>query len=283
MSSTGTVPCPDEVARVAIPTLLRVGVAGCFIGHGAFGLITKAAWVPYFAVGGISEPMAWRLMPWVGTMDVTVGILALLGPCRALFLWAVIWATWTALLRPLSGESAWEFFERAGNYGIPLALLAVTGWRGAWFTRLPGRWPELTVVTRTRLAWVLRLTTVTLLAGHAGLGFFVHKAGLAHHYAALGFSDPAGLVPWVGGFEFALAAVVLLRPAPELLLAVCLWKIAAESLFLVAGSPVWELIERFGSYTAPLALAVLFRPRPSEPSTPAETGAHLNLPPPSHA
>ena len=30
--------------------LLRVGVVGCFIGHGAYGLLTKEAWVPYFAV-----------------------------------------------------------------------------------------------------------------------------------------------------------------------------------------------------------------------------------------
>ena len=37
--------------------ILRVAVAGCFIGHGAFGIITKAAWVPYFAIFGI--PAAW--------------------------------------------------------------------------------------------------------------------------------------------------------------------------------------------------------------------------------
>jgi hypothetical protein len=30
-----------------------------------------------------------------------------------------------------------------------------------------------------------------------------------------------------------------------------------QSRVLVAGAPVWELIERFGSYTAPLALARL--------------------------
>ena len=29
--------------------LLRVGVIGCFIGHGAYGLLTKEAWVPYSA------------------------------------------------------------------------------------------------------------------------------------------------------------------------------------------------------------------------------------------
>jgi hypothetical protein len=35
------------------------------------------------------------------------------------------------------------------------------------------------------------------------------------------------------------------------------WKLASESLFLVAGDPVWELVERAGSYAAPFALALL--------------------------
>ena len=35
------------------------------------------------------------------------------------------------------------------------------------------------------------------------------------------------------------------------------WKFATECLFITAGAPFWEVIERFGSYTAPLALALL--------------------------
>ena len=35
--------------------VLRIGAAGCFIGHGAFGVIGKEAWLPYFAVAGISR------------------------------------------------------------------------------------------------------------------------------------------------------------------------------------------------------------------------------------
>ena len=84
--------------------VLRIGVAGCFVGHGAFGIITKAAWVPYFAVAHVSEPWVWRLMPWVGAMDIAVGALALAFPRRAVFIWAAIWGVWTALLRPLSGR-----------------------------------------------------------------------------------------------------------------------------------------------------------------------------------
>ena len=193
--------------------------------------------MPYFAVGGISEPLAWRLMPWIGTMDVIMGLLALVWPCRALFIWAALWATWTALLRPLSGEPVWEFIERAGNYGVPFALLAVVGTDGPLFTRLPFRWPRLGAARRVLLVWILRLTTATLLAGHAGLGLFAHKAGLARHYAALGVNQPAALVPAIGGFEFFLAALVLLRPRPGLFVGICLWKISTESPFSSSQAP----------------------------------------------
>ena len=260
MSLRDAEPLVEKVAGTTALTILQVGMAGCFIGHGAFGIITKAAWVPYFAVGGISEPWAWRLMPWIGTMDVVMGLLALLWPCRALLVWGVLWCAWTALLRPLSGEPFWEALERAGNYGVPLALLSVVGLSGSWFGRLTSQWSVLS--NRARLEWVLRLTTVALLVGHAGLGFFSHKAGLAHHYAALGVSNPAALVPLVGAFEFFLAGLVLFFPLPVLLLGVCLWKIASEALFPLSGAPLWEWVERFGSYTASLALALLLS-RPS--------------------
>ncbi len=37
---------------------------------GAFGMITKPAWLPYFGVARIPESLAYVLMPTVGTVDV---------------------------------------------------------------------------------------------------------------------------------------------------------------------------------------------------------------------
>lgn len=250
-------PLDPTTERQVLPWILRIGIAGCFIGHGAFGVITKSAWLPYFAVAGIGEELAWALMPIVGFMDIGMGLLVLIWPCRALLLWAAFWTVWTALLRPFSGEPFWETLERAGNYGVPIAFLCVVGVGGPLCQRLVQPWPPFTAQQRLKLAWALRLTTVTLLVGHAGLGLFAHKAGLAQHYGALGLPNPVGAVPFVGAFEFMLAALVLIRPAPGLLVGVALWKMVSESLFMVAGASWWEFIERFGSYAAPFALAVL--------------------------
>ncbi|MDX2056515.1 MAG: hypothetical protein SFV24_01830 [Gemmatimonadales bacterium] len=256
MTST-TLAAPVRTAALG-PTgywLLRVGAALCFIGHGAFGFITKAAWLPYFGVVGIPEGWAWTLMPWVGAVDVMAGMAVLFAPTRIPLIYMAVWAVWTALLRPLSGESGFEFLERAGNYGVPFALLLLTG--------LPVRLRDLVAplgAPRTdpagldRVELTLRFTTALLLLGHGGLGV-LGKPMLTGHYAVLGL--PASTTALVGWAEVALAAVVAIRPWPALLVAVALWKLSTEWLFVASGAPIWEFVERAGSYAAPLALAAL--------------------------
>jgi hypothetical protein len=92
------------------------------------------------------------------------------------------------------------------------------------------------------------------------------------HYAALGLPHPAEVARGIGAFEFALALAVLVAPRPALLVAVGLWKLATESLFLIGGTPapLFEVIERGGSYAAPLALALLQRPGSPASRAPSE-------------
>jgi hypothetical protein len=241
--------------------ILRIGAALCFIGHGAFGFITKAAWIPYFAVVGIPEAWAWRSMPLVGAVDVTVGMMLLFAPRRFALGYMSLWALWTALLRPLSGEPFFETIERAGNYGVPFALLLMSGWprnlRG-WFSAVPTAAVSGQFAPDGRqLGLMLQVTTVLLLAGHGALGAISGKPLFATHYAAAGL--PAGLTAAIGWFELGLAAVIAVRPFASVLLFICAWKLATESLFLAAGAPVWELVERAGSFAAPLALALLMQ------------------------
>jgi hypothetical protein len=236
--------------------ILRAGAALCFIGHGAFGFITKAAWLPYFAVAGIPASGAWRMMPWIGAVDVLAGMCVLFAPRRLPLLYMTIWAAWTALLRPLAGESVSEAVERAGNYGVPLAFLMLVGWPRSWKSLIEPLSETMgDPRTLARVREVLKWTTVLLLAGHGALGAITGKPLLTGNYAAIGLAPATTAL--VGWFELALAAAVAVRPAVGLLLFVAAWKLATESLFLAAGAPVWEVLERAGSYAAPLALAVL--------------------------
>ncbi len=238
--------------------ILRGGAAVCFIGHGAFGFITKAAWLPYFAVVGIPASVAWRMMPIIGAVDVLAGMAVLFAPRRLPLLYMTVWAAWTALLRPLAGESAFEAVERAGNYLVPLAFLMLAGWPR------PFSWRSLVSPiteslddprTLARVRSLLKWTTVLLLAGHGALGAITGKATLVNNLAAIGL--PSGTSAMLGWFELALAVIVAVRPMVGLLLFVAVWKLATESLYVVAGAPIWEFFERAGSYAAPLALAVM--------------------------
>ncbi len=234
---------------------LRIGAAACFIGHGAFGLITKAAWLPYFAVVGIPERWAWKLMPLVGSIDVLAGMAVLFAPTRLPLAYMAVWALWTALLRPLAGESVFEAVERAGNYGVPLAMLLWVGLPTSLRsllkeTSVRAQSAASTSVLRRVLAW----TTGLLLAGHGAL-VLSGKPLLATHYALLGL--PVSATAMVGWFEIALAIAIFVRPTVTLLVFAVVWKLATESLFLAAGAPVWEFVERAGSYAAPAALAAM--------------------------
>jgi hypothetical protein len=258
-SETSTTSFPQAralSARMTAYWVLRIGAALCFIGHGAFGFITKAAWIPYFGVVGIPESWAWQLMPLVGALDVTAGMAVLFAPRGLPLLYMAVWALWTALLRPLAGEPFFETLERAGNYGVPLAMILLTAVPRSisGLGRLLNA-PSTSEASLVRVREVLKWTTVILLFGHGALGALTNKAMLTGHYAAIGL--PPETTVMVGWFEIALAMVVAVRPMFGLLVFVCAWKLATEFLFVVAGAPVWEFVERAGSYAAPLALAML--------------------------
>jgi len=261
----GQLAVPKVTFQAALHWTLRVGLAMCYIGHGAFGIITKAAWLPYFGFVGIPESVAWKLMPIVGTMDILLGLSILLYPVRPLLFWASFWTIWTALLRPFTGEGWWEFMERGGNYGLPIAMLYLSGFTGPDGTLrsyLTGKARTgLTIQNAPVAAWILRITTAILLIGHGGFGLFMHKKVWFNYLGVLGIgkdtAQSLSLLSIVGAFEILLGIAVLVKPARPLVLAVFAYKVGFELLRPLSGEPFWEFIERGGSYAAPLGLFII--------------------------
>lgn len=117
------------MSTTRIEWVLRIAVAGEFLGHGVFALQGKKAWVEWFSLFGIADVnIATTLLFCIGLMDVTLAVLILLKPVRAALLWMAFWGFWTALVRPIVGEPVWDFVERWTNWGAPLALLLLRGW-----------------------------------------------------------------------------------------------------------------------------------------------------------
>ena len=241
---------------------LRIASAMCFIGHGAFGIITKPIWCNYFAVFGIGHDLAYRLMPVLGSVDILLGLSLLFYPTRAVLAWLVAWGAVTALLRPLSGESVGEFIERAGNFGAPLALLLLSGWKPLW-SRLDAH-PQPDKARFTQVITCLRVVVFLLLLGHGWLNW-IEKKGLLAQYSALGFSNPIHIAHTVGIFEMIAAVAMLIKPVGPLLLILLVWKIGTELFY--PHHEVFEWIERAGSYGSLLALGLALRKNEPSPIT----------------
>lgn len=106
--------------------LLRIGVAGEFLGHGIFALQGKADWIKWTQqLSGMEASTATTFIFIVGLVDVLLAIMVLVKPVRPILLWMAFWGFWTALVRPLVGMPIWDFVERFANWAAPLALYYV--------------------------------------------------------------------------------------------------------------------------------------------------------------
>lgn len=246
-----------ELLSNRLHPIFRIACAMCFIGHGAFGIITKQIWCNYFGVFGIGEALACKLMPLIGMADIILGIILIVYPVRAVAGWLVFWGLFTASLRPLSGEPFAEFLERAGNFGAPVVLLLLSmapREKGiGWFQRLR---PEK-AITEDRLEVVQRLLQVfgfLLLLGHGWLNL-LGKHSLLNQYTAVGFENPSNIAGTVGVFECMGAVLILVWPSRMIILLLLIWKIASEVFY--PAYPVLEWIERGGSYAVLLGLWII--------------------------
>ena len=126
--------------------ILRVTTALLLIGHGGFDVFMQKDWSGYAAGMGISPATlaAHPLRPVGGWFEVALGLLVLAWPARGLLLFIFAWKLGTEALRPLAGEPIWEFIERGGSYGAPLALAWLQGCRRQASTAVAGETPEPT-------------------------------------------------------------------------------------------------------------------------------------------
>lgn len=103
--------------------LLRIGVAGEFLGHGLLAIGGKADWIGWISqMIGVNAQTATTLLLLIGIADVVMALIVLVRPVRPLLLWMALWGFWTALVRPLVGQSWLDFVERSANWAAPLAL-----------------------------------------------------------------------------------------------------------------------------------------------------------------
>jgi len=109
--------------------------------------------------------------------------------------------------------------------------------------------------------WALRIGVAGEFLGHGVLAL-QGKADWIGWFAKFGVSDPgtaATLLTLVGAMDVLVALVVLFRPIKPVLLWAVFWGFWTALVRPIVGMPIWDFIERFANWGAPLALLFLLK------------------------
>ena len=115
-------------------------------------------------------------------------------------------------------------------------------------------------MTNTNKAiWALRIGVAGEFLGH-GILALQGKADWIGWFAKFGISDPgtaATLLTLVGAMDILVALVVLFKPIKPILLWAVFWGFWTALLRPIVGMPVWDFVERWANWGAPLALLLM--------------------------
>lgn len=113
--------------------------------------------------------------------------------------------------------------------------------------------------TCKKAEWALRISVAGEFIGH-GVFALQGKKDWVGWFAQFGISDPSvatQLLFLIGLMDVLLALLILLRPVRVALLWMVLWGFWTALIRPLVGMPVWDFIERWANWGAPLALLLL--------------------------
>lgn len=110
-----------------------------------------------------------------------------------------------------------------------------------------------------RIEWVLRIAVAGEFFGH-GVFALQGKQSWLQWFATFGISDPAlasQMLFVIGILDVALALLVLFYPVRAALLWMAFWGFWTALVRPLVGEPIFDFIERWANWGAPLALLLL--------------------------
>ncbi len=110
------------------------------------------------------------------------------------------------------------------------------------------------------LEWVLRIAIAGEFFGHGVFALQGKEAWIKWFQQLIGVDAglAAQLLLLVGIFDLIVAFFVLVRPFPIILLWAAFWGFFTALLRPIVGEPIWDFIERWANWGAPLALLVFY-------------------------
>ncbi len=106
--------------------------------------------------------------------------------------------------------------------------------------------------------WILRIGVFGSFLGHGVFALSVKQSWIPL-ITAFGFSDATAttLLPIIGFTDIAVAFLILILPIRIVLIWATFWGFATALSRPIAGELVWEFVERWANWAAPLALLAL--------------------------
>ena len=109
--------------------------------------------------------------------------------------------------------------------------------------------------------WALRIGVAGEFLGH-GVFALQGKADWVKWFGNFGVSDPAlatKLLLVVGIMDIIVALIVLFKPIKSVILWAVFWGFWTALIRPIVGMPIWDFVERFANWAAPLALFYLLK------------------------
>ncbi len=106
--------------------------------------------------------------------------------------------------------------------------------------------------------WVLRIGIFGSFLGHGIFALGIKQSWIPF-FTAVGFSSTTAttLMPFIGGLDIAVAVFALFWPIRLVLIWATIWGFATALIRPIAGDPIWDFVERWANWAAPLALLLL--------------------------
>ncbi|MEK7586551.1 MAG: hypothetical protein AAB453_01630 [Patescibacteria group bacterium] len=111
----------------------------------------------------------------------------------------------------------------------------------------------------SKVLWVLRIAVFGEFLGH-GVFALQGKAqwiGWVQKLISVDLATATTIMMIVGALDILIAIIVLLRPIRPVLLCAAIWGFWTALVRPLVGEPIWDFIERFANWGAPLALYLL--------------------------
>ena len=106
--------------------------------------------------------------------------------------------------------------------------------------------------------WILRLGIFGEFLGHGVFALSV-KASWLPYFASVGIAESTAstLMPLIGILDLLVAFLVLIKPLKVVLAWAAFWGFLTALIRPISGEPIWDFLERWANWAAPLALLAL--------------------------